>query len=478
MRRIAIGVSLVLLFAASPRGATPTGWRAPAAGRQIVASASSLGRAFTDAAALAELRGWNDVLLDWQQSNQLVRASIEGDTAVAGHTHERYRQTYRGVPVWSGDLTRQLNQYGQAESIFGTFYPDIDIDVVPRVPSGRAAVLLGEAGNGPPGPVSAADLNILPSDAGFTLVWTARVVSLRDAVMRRVFIDANSGDLVLSYDDTWTQTATPFAGTVIDAHGDPAGLTRVLAGDVPWNTLTASAIDPSPSRISTDAALAALQTTNEYLRTRVGRDGLDGKGRSGRVFVNPLPDEDATYPTLLGKGAYYGDGDIVLGLRARETADNLRRVVAHEAAHGVTESSSGLIYLNESGALNEAFSILMSDAVARFASPALDGTDVAEVLPGAPTSWAMRVTGTADNGGVHANAAIVAHVVAETIRRAGQEHRTDIERVVYRAFTALLPSNATFAMARSATIQAAIDLFGHGGVEQALIDAWTAAGVD
>lgn len=476
--RTAIGLGVAISLVASPRAATSTAWRAPATGRQIIASTSSLGREFTDAAALAELRGWNDVLLDWQQTNQIVRTSVDGDAGVAGHTHERFRQTYRGVPVWSADLTRQLNQYGQAESIFGTFYPDVDLDVAPRISSGRAAALLSEAGDGPAGPVGTAELEILPSDAGFTLVWTARVVSLRDAVMRRVFIDANSGDLVLRYDDTWTQNAEIPAGTAIDVSGDGARLTRILAGDLLWSAPATVVTSASPAGISTSDALAALQTTNDYFRARFGRNGFDGKGRSGRVFVNPLGDADATFPAFLGNGAYYGNGDIVLGFRAKATADSLRRIVAHEVAHGVVESSSNLIYLNESGALNEAFSIVMSDGVARFANPSIDGANFADVLPGAPNDWSQRVQGTADHGGVHANAAIVAHVVSRAVVSVGVEHRADVERVVYRAFTALLPSNATFRMARSATIQAALDLFGHGSIEQALSDAWTAAGIE
>ena len=42
----------------------------------------------------------------------------------------------------------------------------------------------------------------------------------------------------------------------------------------------------------------------------------------------------------------------------------------------------------------------------------------------------------------------------------GAANREQIERVFYRAFTQLLPANATFATARAATIQAAQDLFG------------------
>ena len=42
----------------------------------------------------------------------------------------------------------------------------------------------------------------------------------------------------------------------------------------------------------------------------------------------------------------------------------------------------------------------------------------------------------------------------------GSANREQIEKVFYRAFTQMLPSNATFALARAATIQAARDLYG------------------
>ncbi len=61
----------------------------------------------------------------------------------------------------------------------------------------------------------------------------------------------------------------------------------------------------------------------------------------------------------------------------------------------------------------------------------------------------------------------------------GVANRLQIETVFYRAFTQLLPSNATFAMARTATIQAALDLYGAGSpAERAMIQAWTAVGVN
>ena len=49
----------------------------------------------------------------------------------------------------------------------------------------------------------------------------------------------------------------------------------------------------------------------------------------------------------------------------------------------------------------------------------------------------------------------------------------------YRAFTQMLPSNATFALARAATLQAARDLFGaNSNAERAVTQAWTAVGVE
>ena len=61
----------------------------------------------------------------------------------------------------------------------------------------------------------------------------------------------------------------------------------------------------------------------------------------------------------------------------------------------------------------------------------------------------------------------------------GFSNREQVEDVIYRAFTQLLPANASFPLARAATIQAARDLFGEGSAtERAIIQAWAAVGVE
>ena len=69
----------------------------------------------------------------------------------------------------------------------------------------------------------------------------------------------------------------------------------------------------------------------------------------------------------------FGDGlppDISIGGQTFDFFSGALDIVAHELTHGLTQYTSNLIYRNESGALNEAFSdilgtgrrVLLSDA--------------------------------------------------------------------------------------------------------------------
>jgi thermolysin len=110
---------------------------------------------------------------------------------------------------------------------------------------------------------------------------------------------------------------------------------------------------------------------------------------------------------------------------------------------------------------------------------------------GDPDHYSRRFLGTADNGGVHSNSGIANHAFylaieggtnrtsGLAVQGVGAANREQIERVFYRAFAQMLPANATFALARAATIQAARDLFGaNSNAERAVTQAWTAVGVN
>jgi thermolysin len=185
-------------------------------------------------------------------------------------------------------------------------------------------------------------------------------------------------------------------------------------------------------------------------------------------------------------------------------------VVAHELAHGVIDYTSDLIYRNESGALNEAFSDIVGASAEFYYQQVGVGYLKADYLLGEdltapstafrsmanpqaygdPDHYSKRYTGREDNGGVHSNSGIANHAFylaieggvnrtsGLSVQGVGAANRERIEKVFFRGFTQLLPSNATFSMARAATLQAARDLYGSGSdVERVVEQAWTAVGV-
>ena len=137
-------------------------------------------------------------------------------------------------------------------------------------------------------------------------------------------------------------------------------------------------------------------------------------------------------------------------------------VVSHELAHGVTDHTSGLIYQNESGALNEAFSDVIGVSVEFFMAESgrhrpeqadyLVGEDVRKpfgfrslVDPlryGDPDHYSIRFLGSSDNGGVHTNSLIAGHAFylaiegginrtsGLSVRGVGSQNRAQVEQGV------------------------------------------------
>ncbi len=264
----------------------------------------------------------------------------------------------------------------------------------------------------------------------------------------------------------------------------------------------------------------------DYYFKRHGRRGLDNANIPMRSVVHPIRRELWTFygpetVTLfftnafyMGDGImYYGDGlppGVVSpfdGKRWNYMAGGLD-VVAHELTHGVTDYSSRLIYRDEPGALNEAFSDIMGTSVEFYVRLAEKGgrppnytlgDDV--ITPGGirsmqnpiaygdPDNYSLLKGGPFDNGEVHSNSCIVSHafylaieggtnrVSGIAVTGVGAANREQIERVFYRAFTSFLVPSSIFYDARAATIQAARELYGEGSpVERAVTQAWRAVG--
>ena len=278
--------------------------------------------------------------------------------------------------------------------------------------------------------------------------------------------------------------------------------------------------------------------TYDYFYSRFGRAGLNDQNVRMISLVHPVDRVDIVTAPAEVLGLFYlkafycglcgpdGVGLVVFGeglppnVPPPPPFDGQQRwnflsgaldIVAHELAHAVTDFTSALLYMDESGALNEAFSDMIGTGVEHYAEALYQdgagrsdyqiGEDVIEPAGlrsmadpqqfGDPDHYSRRFLGTEDNGGVHTNSLIPGHayylaieggtnrVSGLTVSGVGPANREQIEQVFYRAFTVLMTKNADFAAARAATIQSARDLYGAGSpAEQAVTQAWTAVGVN
>lgn len=318
-----------------------------------------------------------------------------------------------------------------------------------------------------------------------------------------------------------------------DAKGSVTLAESWLDGATPSVNDTASDDD----NVWTDAANVDAHVhvgwTYDFYYTMFGRHGLNDRDAPIRSISHPVKRSDllsasgdvvanyylnAFWCDSCGPGGQgmmvFGEGlpdgyVLTTGQKVNYFAGALD-VVAHELTHGVTSYTSNLQYLNESGALNESFSDMMGTSAEFFFQTPGTGLGQADYLiaediitPGGirsmsnpasfgdPDHYTQRFQGSEDNGGVHINSAIpnqVFYLAIEgganrtsglAVQGVGAGNRDQIEKVFYRAFTAMLPSNANFHTARTATIQSARDLYGAGSpAETAVTQAWTAVGVN
>jgi thermolysin len=523
-------------------------------------AAQSRGHLQAIAAGSAQsVRDWDAITAPMFRSGELRVRTTRDDTLVAGHVVERADQYYQGVRVFGADVARQLDAAGVLQSIFGTIYTGLAIATDPSIDEDAARVKIVDLAGQPQADGVRPELVVLPSDDGttFALAWRMRAIT-PSIDMIQYFLDATTGDVLLQYRDRDSQAAVGRATGVL---GDSKKISLSVAGSGSWNArdllrpplvqtddmkgdpvrtsgfldgliaLGAGDIATRSDLVWTDGAVDDAHVyagyTYDYYYKRYGRKGLDDNNIRILSLANPVHRTIADYnqyfdiyPDFFVNAFYAGDGvmcygvglpgGLTLGGQTWNLTSGAIDIVGHELSHGVTQYTSNLIYRNESGALNEAFSDMMGTSIEFFFQPPGDGPLKADYLlgedviqPGGirsmdnpglhgdPDHYSKRYLGTADNGGVHTNSGIANqafYLAIEggtnrtsglTVQGVGGASRDQIEKVFYRAFTQLLPSNATFSMARAATIQASRDLFGgNSNAERAVTQAWTAVGVN
>ncbi|MDE3156642.1 MAG: M4 family metallopeptidase [Acidobacteriota bacterium] len=408
-----------------------------------------------------------DARVDTMLSNgQLDLSRIQRDTVLPSREHERLNQTYRGLPVFGGQIVRQVAN-GTVVSVFGRYFTGIDIGTQPAITAAAAskAAVAAQGANA----VASGDpvLGVLPmAGSRYVLAWQVEVRSPWD--IEQYYVDAKSGTVVRHISKVVADTASPAIGIGTGVTGDrekmsvnqaagvyqaidvlrpAAAFTLTFAGSVTrFNDFLSSGqvfnadIATSSTNTWTDGAVVDAHAFQgmvyDFYYKVLGRKGLDDANHQVTGIVHPLARADASRFSSTVVGTYinnalylgngymlYGDGD---GVSYNYMSGGLD-VVGHELTHGVTDYTSQLVEQDESGALNEAFSDIMGTAIEFEAQPStadwLIGEKVTLTSPGYirslqdpaangyPDHYSLeKYIGTDyDNGGVHYNSTIVSH---------------------------------------------------------------------
>lgn len=244
------------------------------------------------------------------------------------------------------------------------------------------------------------------------------------------------------------------------------------------------------------SAQANMGIVYDYYKNVFNRNSFDNAGAQIKASVHVGRSYNNAYWN--GTQLAFGDGDGSMFIALSGALD----VTAHEFQHAVTSKTANLIYQNESGALNEAWSDIMGTAVEFYANDRPDwlmGEDISgpglgavalrsladPSLMGDPDHYSKRYVGTQDNGGVHTNSGI-ANKIAYLVASGGTHYGVTVqgqgvnvmEKVFYRALTTYMTSSTNYAGAKSACVQSATDLYGAGSAQvKAVQDAFLACGI-
>jgi thermolysin len=498
----------------------------------------------------ADLPRWSDRTDRMLREGRLDIAAIENDTMLPGRTHERLEQRHEGLPVFGAQLVRQIDG-GRVRSVFGRVYDNIDVAARPSIDA-SAVPALAAAGDATAAPRGQPVLGVLPTARGFALAWRLRVRSAHD--LRDVYVNAVTGRIERSDSRIRTQVTEGSVGHGAGIFGDDKKISTDRGGggfearDLlrPGRTETydfkgefdrvielfdrgdfvPGDIARDDDNVWTDGVVVDahvyLGWTYDFFFKEFGRHGMDDHNRLIQAVVHPVSRDDIdtvdddVFGTFVDNAAYFGDGLMIFGDGDGEQFTYFAGaldVTAHEWSHGVTDYSSGLIYRDESGALNESFSDIMA-ATAEFffaeqgvtphGADWLIGEDITIAPPGfirsmsspaaggQPDHFSLRqYIGTdIDNGGVHINSGIPNNafylavnggrnrVSGIAVAGVGQANIDRVAKIFYRAFVFFLTPSATFSDARAATLQAASELYGDSSNERQQVRlAWDAVGV-
>ncbi|MGX1274097.1 M4 family metallopeptidase [Streptomyces phaeoluteigriseus] len=525
-----------LLALGTPAAAAPAdpGHAAPAATPRAGAAPAVLSPARRAALVRAAqaAAGATAQRLDLGAREKLVVKDVVQDAD--GTKHTRYERTYAGLPVLGGDLVVHVRNGGTTVTRASEATLAVP-SLTPKLPAAKAtAKALAAARDADITRSTAAGtprLVVLAGEGRPVLAWESVVDGVqRDGTPSELHVvtDATSGKEIQASEQVHTGSGTGQYNGTVTVGSTPAGSTYQLvdgdrAGqrtyDLNQGTSGTGTLftddndvwgDGTPGNRQTagvDVAFGAAATW-DYFKDVYGRNGIRNDGLAaysrahyGNNYVNAFWSDDCFCMT-------YGDGSA--NAKPLTSLD----VAAHEMSHGVTSATADLTYAGESGGLNEATSDIFAAAVEFHAGLAADVPDylVGEKIDingdGTPLRHMDRPSKDGSShdywssalGGVdvHYSSGPANHFFyllsegsgTKTVNGVTYDSPTydglavtgigidNAAAVWYRALTTYMTSATNYAGARTATLQAAADLFGaYSPTYLGVADAWAAVNV-
>lgn len=382
----------------------------------------------------------------------------------------RFKQAYKGLEVFGQDAMVHFDSRGAIHDVTGEAVSAV-LETTPTVSLSQARQILNDRYQQPVTLSEPAKLQIFSDLSNQPhLVYHMLTHSTATHAGKQVFLDAHTGAVVLeterAFDVSKGNRQVYRADTeealnhVDEKTGYPTDINLSWYNKVIDNGSEVGTTDRSALNAYRGAGL-----TYAYYKDTFGRDSYDDQGSPIISIVHVGKDMNNAFWSNEDKVMAYGDGD---GTHLGDLTYGLD-VTAHELTHGMTDATAGLLYVAESGALNESYSDFFGKMVdyngnwdigADIMSPKWNRRALRNMLnpeefhqPGTNDSplrvaTAGNCTPKNDRCGVHANSGIPNHAAALIVQAIGKEKA---EKLYFAVLTKRLRPRSDFADARRQT---------------------------
>lgn len=467
--------------------------------------------------------------LNEKSQMQLVRVEHNANN----WNHLRYQQYYDGIKIQGSEYilhehnNELISANGRIEANLeintqAAINPVDAINIALKNDHSKKYIWEVEPEHKPQAELIIIDESYPDRSGNLVLAYKVELFSLNPIQKTRYFINAHTGDVILSYNALISCFGGPGAAQTLytgtqnieteESNGEHIlhdvtrgeGITTQSSKGTQYTDSDNFWEEASfTQKVGALDAHYGAQKTFDFYKNSFNRDGINGN--NGRILLKIIDTtkyvnafwETATQSTNFGIGDGVDTGPLT-------TLD----VVGHEMTHGVTEHTCGLEYLFEAGAMNEGLSDIFGKSIEhKYDSANYDWLIGSKFFFKPDTAFRSMSdpnrfknpryykgknwnTGSGDNGGVHTNSGVLNHwfyllVTGQSgtneagktfdVKAMGFDATTQL---IYQMMTDYLISTSYYHDAKEASLQVAENIYGKCSAEYMNIaEAWKAVGV-